>query len=111
MKITILAILAICLCSLSLSAQNNYAVKGMVTDTASRVKLPNTTICILNAKDSIMYKYTYAIDNGLFAINGLPQGKFLLLVSYPDYVDYVEEFTLDATHPTHDFGNVNMQLK
>ncbi|MDB5112774.1 MAG: outer rane beta-barrel protein, partial [Mucilaginibacter sp.] len=46
-----------------------------------------------------------------FSFNGLPQGKFILLMSYPDYADYVETFTLDAAHPSHEFGSINMRLK
>ena len=111
MKFTISVILAFCFCSLSLFAQNKYAIKGVTTDTASMRTLTNATISVLNAKDSILQKYTYAVADGVFAINDLPQGKFLLLVTYPDYADYVEEFTLDAAHPTHDFGSLNLILK
>lgn len=99
------------LCGIGSFAQNTNGVKGSVADTSSKVKLAGTTIAVLNAKDSIMRKFVYATDNGQFAINGLPGGNFILLVSYPAYADYVEKFTLDAAHPTHDFGPVNMQLK
>src|ERR1700710_2304235 len=82
-------------------AQNTYHIKGSIEDTSSRVRLANTTICVLNAKDSVMRKFTSAKDLGAFSIPGLPAGKFILLVSYPAYADYVDHFTLDAEHPTH----------
>jgi len=111
MKITILLILAFVLCTSSLLAQNIHSIKGAVIDTDLRIKLNNTAINVLNAKDSILQKFTRATDNGSFSISGLPAGKFTLLVIYPDYADYVETFTLDAERPTHDFGNIKLRRK
>jgi len=64
---------------------------------------------VLNAKDSVLVNFALAQDNGSFAIGNLPSGKFILLVTYPDYADYVEQFSLDAEHPTKDFGNINLR--
>lgn len=110
MKITILALFAMCLCALSSFAQNTYSIKGATVDTASMAKL-TATVTVLNAKDSVLVNYTHAINDGLFSFSGLPAGKYLLLVTYPDYADYVEGFTLDPLNKEHDFGNINMQLK
>jgi len=106
-------ILLLTFCSLSYIslAQNAYSVKGTVTDTASNAKLANTTISVLNAKDSTLYKFTRASANGSFTIGGLKKGKFILLVTYPKYADYVDNFTLDSVKTTHNFGNIDMILK
>jgi len=93
-----------------LFAQKN-SISGIVADTASFVKLPNTTVSVLNAKDSILVKFTRAQGNGSFSINGLNSGKYILLLSYPNYADYVEHFSLDSIKPDHDFGKINMLLK
>jgi len=111
MKIKIPLLLTFCLLSLSLFAQSPYSIKGAAIDTDTRLNLVNTSISVLNAKDSILVKFTIAGDNGVFAINNLPAGRFILLVTYPEFADYVETFTLDATHTTHDFGNINIRLK
>ncbi|MGZ3756907.1 MAG: outer membrane beta-barrel protein [Mucilaginibacter sp.] len=111
MKIKIPAILAFCLFSLSLFAQNTYSIKGAAVDTDLRAKLVNTSITILNAKDSVLVDFTLAAEHGAFTVNNLPAGKFILLVTYPDYADYVETFTLDGANPSHDFGNINMRTK
>jgi hypothetical protein len=111
MKIKVPAILAFCLFTITAFAQNGYSIKGSAIDTSSKVKLENTTVCVLNAKDSILRKFTYAGENGIFSINGLSSGKFILLMSYKDYADYVEPFTLDPTHNTIDFGKIIMRLK
>jgi hypothetical protein len=111
MKLIIIAILALCLCDVTSYAQNGYTIKGAAVDTALRIKLYNTTISVLNAKDSVLQKFTRATDNGSFSLSGLPAGKFILLVTYPDYADYVETFTLDPKQPLHDFGNINLREK
>src|SRR6201991_2353534 len=110
MKITITEIIILCLNTASVLAQNNYSIKGTVADTASNSKLTNTTISVLNAKDSILQKFTRVRD-GNFALNNLKKGKLILLVTYPGYADYVDRFTLDSAHTTHDFGNIKMILK
>ncbi|WP_179415044.1 outer membrane beta-barrel protein [Mucilaginibacter sp. E4BP6] len=110
MKFTIIAAL-LCISSLSLQAQNSYSIKGSVADSAANSKLVNSTITVLNSRDSILKAFTWTETNGSFAINNLPKGKFLLLITYPEYADYVESFNLDSAHTTHDFGRINMILR
>ncbi len=106
MKFILTALLAISLC-VSAFAQNTLGIKGTTVDSVSKAKL-NASITVLNAKDSILQKFTYADDNGAFAINGLPAGKYFLLITYPQYEDKIRPFTLDAAKPVNDLGNINM---
>ncbi|MGI4022790.1 MAG: TonB dependent receptor [Janthinobacterium lividum] len=100
-----------CFATQFLIAQNSYRIKGSVADTIANVKLKNTSVVVLNAKDSTLRKFTRAAEDGTFSINGLPKGKFILLVSYPNYADYVENFTLDSINKEHDFKRLSMLLK
>jgi hypothetical protein len=112
MKITLFAILVLCcFCSLSVMAQSQYGIKGTATDTASKIKLPNTSVIILNAKDSTLRAFARAGTDGSFAVTGLTKGKFILLLTYPGYADYVEHFALDSINSEHTFGNINLFLK
>ncbi|MDB5016245.1 MAG: TonB-dependent receptor, partial [Mucilaginibacter sp.] len=111
MKFTIILIIFTSFFTFTLKAQNLYTIKGSIQDTASNAKLPNTTICVLNAKDSILRAFTRAGVNGTFNISNLGKGKFILLVTYPGYADYVEPFNLDSIKASHDFGKLNMILK
>jgi len=92
-------------------AQNNYAVKGVIADSVEHVKLQNSSIAVLQAKDSLLVKYTRAGEDGAFSFNGLAKGKYILLVSYPDYADYTQSFTLDSTKQLRNFGNINITPK
>ncbi len=103
--------LIFCLAAQILLAQNSYRIKGSVADTVANVKLQHTSVVVLNAKDSTLKKFTRAAEDGTFNISGLSKGKFILLVSYPNYADYVEDFTLDSINKEHDFKRISMLLK
>jgi len=111
MKFTILLTPVFLLCSLRGLAQNGYSVKGAVTDTAAKTKLYNTAVSVLNAKDSTLVTFTRAAKDGSFSIRNLHKGNFILLMTYPSYADYVEQFSLDSIKTMHDFGEVSMILK
>jgi len=111
MKITIAAILVFCMCAITSMAQNSYTIKGAVGDSVMHLKLHNAPISVLNAKDSILRKYTRSGVDGSFTIAGLPAGKYLVMVTYPECADYVETITLEGANATRSMGNINMQLK
>ncbi len=92
-------------------AQTTYQVKGSVADTAINAKMYNATIAILNAKDSTLFKFVRANSTGEFLINSLRKGNFILLVTYPDYADFVANFALDSIKSNFDFKQLNMKLK
>ena len=111
MKSTILLSLVLFLLSASAFAQNKYSVKGAVSDSVEHVKLRNTSVAVLNAKDSTLVTFTRTDEEGSFSINGLSKGNFIILMSYPEYADYVEHFALDSTKQDFNFGSIHMLLK
>jgi hypothetical protein len=111
MKLIVLVIILFYSCAFNLHAQNTYSVRGKVTDTSAKSKLVNASVSILSAKDSIFRKITHTSEDGSFLISNVAVGRNILLITYPDYADYVEEFTLDSANYLRDFGNINMQLK
>jgi hypothetical protein len=110
MRNRIAIILFCCLCSFTAAAQINYSIKGVVSDTTTKIKLDGATIVVMSAKDSILQKFVYT-GKGAFNINNLKPGNLLLQITYPDYADYTANFTLDAAHPLKDFGDLNLVLK
>ncbi|GAC1431023.1 MAG: hypothetical protein NVSMB7_07190 [Chitinophagaceae bacterium] len=96
MKKTILLV-CIVLISVGYGFAQHASVKGAVSDTSSKESLSNAVISILRAKDSVLYKFTRCNTQGKFSLGHLPAGKFILLVTYPEYADYVEPLTLTDT--------------
>jgi hypothetical protein len=111
MKFTILLSLIFFLFSRSSFAQNGYSVKGITGDSVEHAKLHNTSVAVLNAKDSTLVAFTRTAEDGSFEIKGLSKGKFILLLAYPDYADYVDHFSLDSIKQSYSFDKINMQLK
>ncbi|WP_129716899.1 outer membrane beta-barrel family protein [Pedobacter sp. SYP-B3415] len=94
-----------------LYAQSSYQIKGNVIDTAANARLMNSSVSILRAKDSTLYKFTRTAADGSFSLPNLQQGKYILLVTYPKYADYVDFFNLDSGRKEIDFKRINMTLK
>jgi hypothetical protein len=111
MKITFIGLILLCLGFTTSFAQTTYSVKGKVADTVANSNLINASVSVIAAKDSILQKFTRVKDDGTFTINNLNKGKFILVATYPGYADFVERFTLDSAHTTHNFGTVSMLLK
>jgi len=111
MKFTVTLLFIVSLFSIRLSAQSAYSIKGDIVDTTENAKLVNASISVLNAQDSTLVTFTRAVAGGAFTIGSLHKGKFILLVSYPTYADYIDKFSLDSVNTTHDFGKLNMLLK
>jgi hypothetical protein len=110
MKLTIAVLLFCCCFTLPAFTQISYTVKGLVIDTTTNDQLHDATVSVLDAKDSILQTFTYT-NKGVFNVSNLKPGKFLLLVTYPDYADYSGHFSLDEAHPLYDFGSIRMILK
>lgn len=111
MRLSLIICLTFLLFSISAFAQTSYSVKGIIADSVEHVKLHNSSIAILQAKDSILVKFTRAGEDGSFSLSGLGKGKFILLAAYPNYADYVTTFSLDSAHQHHNFGNINITPK
>jgi hypothetical protein len=110
--VTILAVTLCCsLCTSTLFAQQSYRINGIAADTAAGFKLANATIYVLRAKDSTLVSFTYVAADGTFSIDRLPAGNYILLMTYPNYADYVELFALDTIHTAHHFHTIYQQSK
>lgn len=102
-------LLSVCfLIFLSAYVKAQHTIKGRTIDTASTTLLSGSTVAVLNAKDSTLVKFTRSAENGTFELNGIKNGKFILLVSYPKYADFVDHFTLDSTTQLKDYGKINL---
>src|SRR5690606_499445 len=95
MKPLLLLLFASFCCS-SLYAQKSPVVKGYVVDTAYTTRLVNASVSVLNAKDSTLVNFSRVNSSGAFQIGNLKPGKFILMVTYPSYADYVDRFEIDS---------------
>ena len=105
-----LFITALLVVSHFIASAQTASIKGVITDTINKTNLNNTVISLLRAKDSILYKFTRSNEKGVFELQHLKGGDYLLLFTYPNYADYVDRVTLSDTTALN-MGNIMMTLK
>lgn len=82
-----IALLVLLLHPLFLKAQNG-TIKGKVSDSTENKVLSLAVISFLNASDSTLAAFVRTDQKGAFS-KSLPDGKYILLITYPSYADFV----------------------
>jgi hypothetical protein len=89
----LLLLISICfLCSFQAISQNK--ISGYITDTSSGKKLGQAVVSLIRTQDSILSKFTRTNDEGFFELKNIPQGKYIFMISYPGYAEYVDELDI-----------------
>ena len=99
-----------CLLLVAFASAQKASMKGIIEDTTANQKLVNTTISLLRAKDSTLYKFTRSKQGGLFELNDLDSGKYVLMITHNRYADYFDTLSIQ-TNTTKDLGSVMMTLE
>ncbi|MEO8172402.1 MAG: outer membrane beta-barrel protein, partial [Sediminibacterium sp.] len=84
------------LSSFSASGQTT-PVKGSITDTLSKTAMFNAVIYLKNPKDSSLVKYTRADHKGDFELGNIDEGRYIMVVTYPNYVDWIDSVDIRGT--------------
>jgi hypothetical protein len=98
-------------CQQTETRTENHAVKGILIDTSTNLKLKDVVVIVLNSRDSIIRQFTRTQPDGSFLMNGMSDGNYILYISYPGYADYAEKFALDSSQTTKDFSTIGLILK
>ncbi|HXB96202.1 MAG TPA: outer membrane beta-barrel protein [Puia sp.] len=85
-------------------------MRGTVTDTLEKKPLLNASVLLLRPTDSVLIRHTRTDAAGHFDLQNLPLGKYLLLITYPSYADYVDEMEVKDSG-TVDLPPIPMELK
>jgi uncharacterized surface anchored protein len=78
-------------------AQELYSIKGTVADSSLNADLPDVSVSLLRAKDSILVSFIRTEKNGAFNFAGLKQGKYLLLITYPNLTSHSHQKSLTGS--------------
>lgn len=99
-RLTLMVLLLIATVS-NTYAQENISLKGTVTDTLNKQNLSNAVVSVLRAKDSVLVKFTRTNKEGSFELPTVPEGKYIVMVTYPSYADYVDIVTITKGNTTN----------
>lgn len=90
-----LFICIVSLCSTQAIGQSNR-ISGTITDTSTGKQLGRAVVTLIRSQDSILAKFTRTNEQGYYEINNIPNGKYVLLVSYPGYAEFVDELDMNG---------------
>lgn len=99
-------LLGMMLCAFVSGAQT-FSIKGRVLDTLNVNNLPNASVVLIHAKDSIMETYTRTKADGSFELTPKTQDKYILMITFPSFADYLDEIDL-TSKATVDLGDIVM---
>jgi hypothetical protein len=99
----------ILLISTHVSAQET-TLRGVVRDTTDHQNMVFTTVSLLHAKDSVLYRFTRTADKGEFSFSNLLAGTYILLITRYSYADFRDSITIQAGE-VKDMGFIEMVTK
>lgn len=90
-------IAAICIVSIPLSAQTSkHNLIGNVSDTMNKTALENAVVYIKSPIDSSLISYSRADKKGGFQFHNIAEGKYIMVVTYPQYVDWIDTIHVNS---------------
>ena len=101
------AVLALGAVAAPLQAQEEYEVRGQVTDSAG-MPLRNAMVVALTQADSVLTEYALTNGEGRFVISGLPANQYILQVTLIGFATFRRDF--EITDADVDAGTVNMSV-
>ncbi|WP_298391678.1 outer membrane beta-barrel family protein [Hydrotalea sp.] len=93
------------------TAAQNITIKGNIADTTAHISLSNAVIAVLRANDSVLLQFTRSHKNGGFELNTLPGIKSFIMVSYPNYADFIDTLFIQPGQTVIDLGTIYLETK
>ena len=92
-----------------LSADAQYQLKGVATDTLNFQPLYMASVVLVRASDSVIAAHARADDKGAFSFSVKNKGKYLLRISFPGFAEYVD--VVDLKKDVTDLGTLPLISK
>lgn len=95
MSIRTLLLFLLC-CAGQATFGQSVLLKGQVADTFNDNMLQYSSITLIRAQDSILTAYTRSAEDGRFSLQADSPGKYILLITYPGFADYIDAVKIPA---------------
>ena len=95
-------ILLLLIASFSKSFSQTNEITGKIIDTLNKKNLTNAAISLLRAKDSILVSFTRSKADGIFKLNNIADGKYIIIISSPSYADFADDIEVKNNNLTLD---------
>lgn len=108
-KIKHLLALFILLPFMAWSQVHTVTLSGTVKDAKSKTSIPFVNVLLKNAKDSSFVAGGLSNDHGLFSMEGIKSGNYLLAISYVGYTTRIQPVLLGNLSNFQDLGIIELQ--
>src|SRR5688572_11501120 len=85
-------------------------IKGRISDTLDKKNLSNAVVSLIKQSDSTLFKFSRSNTNGEFIINNVTKGKYKILITFPKFADYGDDFEI-IDNSTKDLGTIALTQK
>ncbi|MCL2650435.1 MAG: outer membrane beta-barrel protein [Candidatus Azobacteroides sp.] len=99
-------ILIFLFCSFTLFGQKNLSITGTIVDDATKEPVDFATVSLLNAKDNSFVSGSMSNTHGIFTLQNLSKGKYIISVTYVGYKAINKPITLSGNSPTTNAGKI-----
>ncbi len=108
LKLTLLSLICL-LVSVTCIAQR-ATISGTIEDTINRKTLPQTSISLLRATDSVLVDVLRSDSKGDFKLSKVAKGQYIIMFSYPSYADYIDKVSVEENE-NKTLGKIMLTLK
>lgn len=97
--------------SFSVVRAQSFSIAGYVTDTLNDNRLRFASVTLIGASDSVLETFTRTAEDGSFQLRLRREGKYIIMVTFPSFADYVDIVTVTKEKPTLNMGVIPMVSK
>lgn len=83
-----------------------FTIKGKLADTVNYNPLPNASVTLMRAADSVLENFTRTKEDGSFSLTVPQKGKYIMLTVFPGFADYVDKINVQKAET--DLGEIPM---
>lgn len=91
-------------------AQAQTLIRGAVRDTIENKPIRNAVVALIGGTDSVLHQFTRSAADGSFRLQAPQAGTYTLLVTFPRFADFAEQYHLEEGKAT-DAGTIALTLK
>ena len=102
------ALLVFLLCSLSVFGQKNLSISGTLIDNLTKEPVDFASVSLLNAKDSTFVTGAMSNSNGVFNLQKIDKGRYLIKITYIGYKTVYQSVRVTENNPITDVGKISL---
>ena len=102
------AFLVFSLCSLSVFGQNDFSISGTLIDNITKEPVDFATVSLLNAKDSAFVTGAISDSKGIFNLQKVPKGSYIVKIIYLGYKTVYRPITISGDNLTTTMGKISL---